>query len=234
MNNSNIEVGNTFGFLEVIALHSKNNRGKSWLCKCICGKELAIQASDLIGYKSKRPRKSCGCKQRLQDGYAIKYPELYFKWKEMIRRCNDPFHTSRAYYLDKGIQVEKEWKEDFKVFVEWSLKNGYQETLSLDRIDCDGNYSPENCRWADNLTQAQNRGIHKDNKTGVNGSIRTPNGRLHVYITRNFKRYNLGMYDTITEAKVAREKAEAFYEEYGSLDGYEPQWKRLRKEKKVR
>lgn len=221
-----VEVGNVYGYLEVISLHNDHHKGKSWLCRCTCGKEKVFWNSKFIGEKS---IKSCGCKTQLQGGYSVKYNSLYHKWAGMVRRCYNPNHNSHAYYLDKGIQVDQEWKDDFFTFMNWALSNGYEEHLSLDRINNEMGYNAGNCRWTNELIQAQNRGIHKDNKTGVNGSRRMPNGRYHAYITREFKRYNLGMYDTITEVKEARERAEQYYEEHGTLEDYEPKWKRLRK-----
>lgn len=74
----------------------------------------------------------------------------------MIYRCYNDNHRSYKDYGGKGIIVCKEWKDDFEIFRNWAIKNGYKENLSIDRIDSDKNYYPENCRWATNIQQANN------------------------------------------------------------------------------
>lgn len=72
---------------------------------------------------------------------------LYNIWSCMKQRCNNPKHTAAAWYHDRGIRVCDEWEHDFEAFKAWSLKNGYAPTLSIDRVDPDGDYRPDNCRW---------------------------------------------------------------------------------------
>ena len=79
---------------------------------------------------------------------------LYNIWGCMKQRCNNPKHTAAAWYHDKGIRVCDEWNTNFKSFETWALCNGYADDLSIDRIDSDKNYCPENCRW---IPIAENR-----------------------------------------------------------------------------
>lgn len=78
-------------------------------------------------------------------------------WENMRDRCNNP--NSKLYYLygERGIKVCEEWSNDFLTFYNWSIKNGYRQGLSIDRIDVNGNYEPNNCRWATAKQQIRNR-----------------------------------------------------------------------------
>ena len=76
-----------------------------------------------------------------------KEKRLYNIWNCMKQRCNNPKHTAAAWYHDRGIRVCGEWEHDFEAFKAWALKSGYAPTLSIDRVDPDGNYRPDNCRW---------------------------------------------------------------------------------------
>lgn len=224
-----VKIGDAFGELTVIALHNEHLRGKSWLCQCSCGNKKVLNTSHLIGGKSRRGNRSCGCIQKNRSSNPTKHSRLYGIWYNMKRRCYDTTNHTYPRYGGVGISMCNEWRNDFDKFCEWALKNGYEEDLTIDRINSIKSYSPENCRWATYFTQMQNRKMQKSNTSGVEGAELLNDGRYRVTIARDKKRYGIGTYATLEESQQARDKAIEFYEENGTLEGYKPVWKRLRK-----
>ena len=136
---------------------------------------------------------------------------LYRTWKSMKLRCHSPNTERWEHYGGRGIKVGDEW-QTFQPFYEWAMANGYDESLTLDRINVDGNYEPSNCRWADMETQALNRHQHKSNTghLGITKRVtKTKSGEYVRYVAR-VKRHqvmhNVGSFPTLEEAIAAREK----------------------------
>ena len=150
--------GRTFEYLTVLCRSDDSGNGKKpvvkWKCQCLCGKIVHVKSDSLTSGHTK----SCGCRKR-KHGYANK-ERLYQTWKNMRRRCNDPNNSRWEHYGGKGVAICPEW-DDYKVFRQWAMGSGYTDNLSIDRIDVDGDYCPENCRWVDDKTQANNMSTNR-------------------------------------------------------------------------
>ena len=160
-NNDDKYLAQKFGKLTIIDFvryDNPTNHKWLWVCKCDCGNITAQVPSEV----RKGRIVSCGChKNKLASIRMKKHGQsatrLYHCWQDMKSRCTRKNHPKYNSYGGRGITVCDEWLNDYVVFQQWAISNGYEDNLTLDRIDVDGDYCPTNCRWADAVTQANNR-----------------------------------------------------------------------------
>lgn len=175
--------GQKYGSLVVIERAKNHGHCTYWVCRCDCGRLRECQASCLKAGTVN----SCGCKTSehcwtAKTVHNLTNTRIHHIWSNMKQRCYNK--KSRAYrlYGERGVVVCDEWRNNFMRFYRWAKANNYKENLTLDRIDVNGNYCPENCRWVDNITQQNNK-------------------RNSHYLTYNGRTYTVSEWGRITGIK---------------------------------
>lgn len=170
-----------FGRLIAESVHHSAEHRRFWSCRCDCGNYVVVRQDQLTTNKTK----SCGCllaesrnknlaikqvktgrkiRSRRINGYSANWnplkhqqPRLYRIWQGMKSRCYYTKNKCYDSYGGRGISICDEWLRSFNAFAEWALANGYRDNLSIDRIDVNGNYCHENCRWITMAEQQKNK-----------------------------------------------------------------------------
>ena len=184
---------------------NSKERKRFGIYKCgFCGTNFKANTNDINrGYI-----KSCGCyqKRRVSETHKThgkRHTRLYKIWINIKDRVLNPKNKRYNDYGGRGITICDDWKNDFISFYNWAMSNGYSDGLSLDRIDNDGNYEPDNCRWTTKTIQSRNQRIRKNNKTGYKGVYyHKSTGKYQASIKDGKQKY-LGLYPTAVEAGIA-------------------------------
>lgn len=180
-------IGKRYGRLTVIGLHGVKRHHAQWLCQCDCGLTTLAYAYQL----NKGTKKSCGC-LRVEEaskhippatkgsenptykhgGKSGGIERLYITWWNMLKRCETESANRYEFYGGRGIKVCEEW-HDYDAFRSWAYENGYfdqdpklprKDKLSIDRIDPDGDYTPDNCRWVSLSENVRQRNLHANQR----------------------------------------------------------------------
>nr|DAH45230.1 MAG TPA: hypothetical protein [Caudoviricetes sp.] len=194
-------IGKRFGRLTVI--NRCNERAKNgtikYICQCDCGNVSIIRGDHLrIG-----DTLSCGClikkyamSKYVKKGQSVLDKRLYRIYDKMKQRCYNSNSVNYKYYGERGIKVCDEWLNDFMTFYNWSMENGYNNTLTIDRIDVNGNYEPSNCKWS--TYEQQNSNTRRNIYLTYNGHTLTISQwarKLNIPLSCIYYRYHNGYSD---------------------------------------
>lgn len=192
---------------------SKNRRRYCEIQCCFCLKTRRILFSNI-------EKESCFCSvcdnsNKRRQRHKLSNHRIYNIWSGLKSRC---FYIHNKRYKDyggRGITVCSEWKNDFKVFHDWAIANGYSENLSIDRKDNNGNYEPSNCRWVTNFINSQNtRNLISTNTSGFRGVYKRKNNKWRAKITAFRKNIIIGQFDCKKDAAKA-------YDNYVTINNLE-------------
>ena len=188
------------GFL--FANENSKQKRRYGIYKCgFCGNEFKA----LVQHINSGHSKSCGCyKSESRKTHGLGSTRLYNTWSKLKDRVFNLKSKDYYNYGGRGITICEEWKNDFKSFYDWAMLNGYSDELSIDRIDNDGNYCPENCRWTTRTVQNRNQRKRRDNTSGYKGvSFRKDRNKYIAQIYIKSKKISLGYYKTAVEGAIA-------------------------------
>lgn len=163
--------GRTYGRLTVIAPADSIGGMTMWRCLCQCGAEVAVRTSSLRAGNTN----SCGCLKNdsiraISTIHGLSSWRIYKIWTGMKSRCSNPNNSHFSNYGGRGIAVCQEWGS-FEAFYDWALTNGYQDDLTIERLDVNKNYEPVNCAWIPKSQQSYN--TRSNRLIGCNGTVKT-------------------------------------------------------------
>lgn len=211
-----------FGRLTALYVVPNNSYHTRWHCVCDCGNTKDVLQQNLVNGHVR----SCGCflsdrnRERIteynktvgKESHGETKTRLYHIWINIKTRCYYENAASYPNYGKRGIKMCDEWKNSFVSFKSWAIENGYSDNLTIDRINVDGDYCPDNCRWVTLSVQEFNKRISNRNTSGHTGvSFNKKERKWIAYITVQGKLHVLGLFRCIGDAIKARENAEKKY-----------------------
>lgn len=165
-------VGEVYGRLTITGeadphiSHSSGRVRRRVSYKCSCG----VEGEVILGSILSGNTKSCGC---LSRGNATKHGKcgtrLYRVYNKMLTRCSNPSNNRYVNYGGRGIKVCEEWSSSFEAFDKWATSNGYEDSLTIERVEVNKGYSPDNCTWIPLAEQALNKRMLSTNTSGITG-----------------------------------------------------------------
>ncbi len=182
----------------------------SLVCKT-CSKEFHAYPCDVRRGRKKYCSQACASRT-----HGMSAARIYKIWACMINRCKSDSPKNRKFYKSRGITVCEEWSESFEAFLEWAMANGYKEELTIDRKNSNGNYGPDNCRWATRQQQLCNtRKRQRDGQSSKFKGVFRRDGKWGSSVCFNGTRFYLGRFNTeIQAAKAYDRKAMELFGEF--------------------
>lgn len=153
-------------------VRANGHKVRQWECRCSCGGVRYLSTQEVRTHK----RRSCGCKKKeyhrtSATEHGDSHTRLHNIWSGMRARCYIATDYHYPWYGGRGIQMCEEWINDYPAFKRWAVANGYRSDLSIDRINNDGPYSPDNCRWVDQTVQSNN--TRRNHRVEIAGEVKT-------------------------------------------------------------
>lgn len=195
---------NKLTILEELSVRA-NGGGKQYKCQCECGNVCVVRSDHLkSGHTT-----SCGCNKIIITSHRKSGTKLYHRYDRIKERCYNANNVNYKNYGGRGIIMCDEWKNDFMNFYDWAMNNGYRDTLTIDRIDVNGNYEPSNCRWITIKEQQNNKTnnvyLTCDGKTQTIAQWSNELGISYSTIHARYKR-GLSSYECLYKKKWSRKR----------------------------
>lgn len=211
--------GKSFGLWRVI----RHDKGPNWICQCKCGSQKSVNGTSLRLGRSTRCMK-CHTSRGLRRTHGERNTRLYNIWNGMIYRCENPKCDAYYRYGGRGISICAEWRSDFTAFRNWAKSNGYSKTLTIDRINNNGNYEPKNCRWAtyaeQNRNYSRNRPIEYNGRTVLVCDLAKEVGIPQDVLKNRIFRYGWSVEKAVSTAVMRRSKSEPWKKHGMSRSAY--------------
>ena len=194
------------------------------LVRCVCGHIFKAQPTVIFRPETKSCSKCKNISKEYESIGGVRNHPAYTILDGMKQRCYNENSDVYKYYGGAGITICDDWLNSYVTFCQWADNNGFKPGLTIDRINVDLGYTPNNCRWVPKIDQRENKHMQHNNTSGFVGvSFLKTLGKFESYYNYNGKKHNFGYYNTALEASQAREQAlkenKIKYNRQGKLNG---------------